>query len=51
MTNGALGCGISGSGPSIFAFSKGERTAQKVGTGMKEVYNKIGIDFVISIDD
>lgn len=49
MTNGALGCGISGSGPSIFAFSKGERTAQKVGTGMKEVYKKIGIDFDVHI--
>lgn len=49
LTNGALGCGISGSGPSIFAFSKGERTAQKVGTGMKEVYKKIGIDFDVHI--
>ena len=27
---GALGCGISGSGPSIFTFSKGEKTAKKV---------------------
>jgi len=49
MANGALGCGISGSGPSIFAFSKGERTAQKVGAGMKEVYQKIGIDFDVHI--
>jgi homoserine kinase len=49
MTNGALGCGISGSGPSIFAFSRGEPTAQKVGTGMKEVYKKIGIDFDVHI--
>ena len=49
MTNGALGCGISGSGPSIFAFSKGEGTAQKVGIGMKEVYKKIGIDFDVHI--
>ncbi|MFT5737275.1 MAG: homoserine kinase [Maribacter sp.] len=49
MKNGALGCGISGSGPSIFSFSKGEHTAQKVGTAMKEVYKKIGIDFDIHI--
>jgi homoserine kinase len=49
MDNGALGCGISGSGPSIFSFSKGEYTAQKVGTAMKEVYKKIGIDFDIHI--
>lgn len=47
--NGALGCGISGSGPSIFSFSKGEHSAQKVGTAMKEVYKKIGIDFDIHI--
>lgn len=49
VANGALGCGISGSGPSIFAFSQGEATAQKVGTGMKEVYKKIGIDFDVHI--
>jgi homoserine kinase len=49
MDNGALGCGISGSGPSIFSFSKGEHSAQKVGTAMKEVYKKIGIDFDIHI--
>ncbi|MFD0797151.1 homoserine kinase [Maribacter chungangensis] len=49
MSKGALGCGISGSGPSIFAFSKGEQTAQKVGTGMKDVYKKIGIDFDVHI--
>lgn len=40
---GALGCGISGSGPSIFAFSKGMDTAEKVAQAMKEVYQKIGI--------
>lgn len=49
IENGALGCGISGSGPSIFSFSKGEHTAQKVAKAMKEVYKKIGIDFDIHI--
>lgn len=49
MENGALGCGISGSGPSIFSFSKGEHTAKKVATAMKEVYEKIGIDFDVHI--
>ncbi|MBT8185566.1 MAG: homoserine kinase, partial [Eudoraea sp.] len=44
MKSGALGCGISGSGPSIFALSKGRETAEKVATGMKEVYKEIGID-------
>ena len=46
---GALGCGISGSGPSIFALSKGEATAQKVAQAMRETYNSIGIDFDIHV--
>jgi len=49
IANGALGCGISGSGPSIFSFSKGETTAHKVGSAMKDVYEKIGIDFDVHI--
>jgi len=46
---GALGCGISGSGPSIFALSKGKRTAQKVGNAMKEVYQNIGVDYDVHV--
>jgi homoserine kinase len=42
---GALGGGISGSGPSVFMLSKDETTAKGVETVMKEVYTKIGIDF------
>ncbi|MGJ8715592.1 MAG: homoserine kinase [Maribacter stanieri] len=46
---GALGSGISGSGPSIFAFSKGKETALKVGNAMKSVYDKIGIAYEIHV--
>ncbi|WP_372744044.1 homoserine kinase [Lutibacter sp.] len=46
---GALGCGISGSGPSIFALSKGEETAKKVAQAMKAVYEKVGIDYDIHV--
>lgn len=46
---GALGCGISGSGPSIFSFSKGEETARKVGEAMKEIYQNIGIDYDVHV--
>ncbi len=46
---GALGCGISGSGPSIFAFSQGEGNAQKVAQAMKKVYQKIGIDYDVYV--
>ena len=46
---GALGCGISGSGPSIFALSKGLETANKVAETMKGVYKEIGIDYDIHV--
>lgn len=42
---GALGCGISGSGPSIFALSKGEDIAGKVENEMKNVYKNSTIEF------
>jgi len=41
---GALGGGISGSGPSIFMISTNEKTAQQVERVMKNVYEKIGIN-------
>jgi homoserine kinase len=40
---GALGCSISGAGPSIFAFSKGRDTAKKVAIAMKNSFEKVGI--------
>ncbi|MGB3146047.1 MAG: homoserine kinase [Maribacter sp.] len=46
---GALGAGISGSGPSIFAMSKGNETALKVADAMKKVYEQIGIDYEIHV--
>ncbi len=49
MAAGALGCGISGSGPSIFAFSKGENIAQEVAYAMKNVYQNIGIDYDVHV--
>jgi len=44
---GALGCGISGSGPSIFALSKGEEIAKAVAQQMNKIYTPLGIDFEI----
>ncbi len=46
---GALGAGISGSGPSIFALSRGEETAELVGKTMAEIYNNTGIDYDIHV--
>ena len=46
---GALGSGISGSGPSVFALSRGMTDANKVAEAMFEVYNKTGIPFEIHV--
>lgn len=42
---GALGCAISGSGPSIFALSKGKEDAEKVEKAMQSVYSKTNIEY------
>ncbi len=42
---GALGGGISGSGPSIFMLSTNRNTALSVEAVMKDVFTRIGIDF------
>lgn len=46
---GALGGGISGSGPSIFMLSKDVETANAVGAIMQEVYTALNIDHKIYI--
>ena len=43
MAAGALGCNISGSGPSIFALSVSRETAEAIGEEMKKVYLNNGI--------
>ena len=47
--NGALGSGISGSGPSIFALSKGKYNAEKVAKAMHEIFEKTNIEFDIHV--
>ncbi|HEY4207843.1 MAG TPA: homoserine kinase [Puia sp.] len=42
---GALGGGISGSGPSIFMLSRDIQTAQRIGQVMERIYNDIGLDY------
>ncbi|XMO86285.1 homoserine kinase [Algibacter sp. AS12] len=46
---GALGAGISGSGPSIFSLSKGLETATKVKEAMAAIYSKTDIAFEIHV--
>ncbi|GAB4091491.1 homoserine kinase [Flaviaesturariibacter terrae] len=42
---GALGGGISGSGPSLFQFSKTRATAEKVAEAMAGIYTQLGIEY------
>ncbi len=46
---GALGAGISGSGPSIFTLCKGIQNAKNVEDAIKSVYSKTGIEFDIHV--
>jgi homoserine kinase len=45
MEAGALGGGISGSGPSIFMMTKDKAVSKTVEKIMKEVYDKMGIEY------
>ena len=46
---GALGGGISGSGPSIFMLSEKEETSQKIAEMMKSVYDNIDIESFVYV--
>ena len=39
IQSGALGCGISGSGPTVFALCEGKEVAEKVGAVMQSVFS------------
>ncbi|MDA8810044.1 homoserine kinase [Flavobacteriaceae bacterium] len=51
LNAGALGCGISGSGPSVFALSKGADKALKVADAIRHAYEPFGISFDIHISN
>ncbi|WP_316804612.1 homoserine kinase [Pedobacter nototheniae] len=44
MENGAIGFGISGSGPSVFALTKDEETAKRITKAQQQYLNKININ-------
>jgi homoserine kinase len=53
MENGAIGFGISGSGPSVFALATDEATAKKITTAQQQHLNKLNINskaFVSSVN-
>jgi homoserine kinase len=45
MKAGALGGGISGSGPSVFMLSETEQLARDAENSMKAIYQSVGVDF------
>ncbi len=49
LQSGALGAGISGAGPSIFALCKGKESADKIAQAMKESYSNTEIDFDLHV--
>jgi len=51
MENGALGCGISGSGPTIFCLCKGNANAQKAGNAIQQEFNNMSLESEIYISE
>ena len=51
LQSDALGAGISGSGPTIFALCKGNETQELVSRAMKKTYESVGIPFHIYKSD
>ena len=49
LAAGAIGGGISGSGPSIFMLNKTEETAQAVGAALGSVFAELGIAFNVYV--
>lgn len=49
LTAGALGVGISGSGPSVFALSQGEITAKRIGEQFTKVMEQSDISFDVHV--
>lgn len=49
MESGAIGCGISGSGPSVFALCKGKAASHLVADAMKKSLSRTGMDSDILI--
>lgn len=49
LNAGALGAGISGSGPSIFSLCKGLKVAKNVKDAVEKVYSETGIKFDIHV--
>jgi homoserine kinase len=43
LAHGALGCGISGSGPSLFAFASSREAAAEIAAAMENALKETGV--------
>lgn len=50
LNAGAIGCNISGSGPSVFALVESKEEAEHVGREMGNVWDKIGVEYDLYVD-
>jgi homoserine kinase len=51
LENGALGCSISGSGPSVFALCHDMKVAHSIANGFKQVYEELDIQHDVHISN
>lgn len=51
IDSGALGCSISGSGPSIFALCEGLDCARRVGGAMGGVFDRMGLERLVHVSE
>ena len=49
--NDSIGCGISGSGPSVFSLANGLKTAKIINNSFKKIYKETGIPFETYVSD
>jgi len=49
--NDSIGCGISGSGPSVFSLANGLKTAKIINNSFKKIYDETGIPFKTYVSD
>ena len=47
----SIGCGISGSGPSVFSLANGLKTAKIINNSFKKIYEETGIPFKTYVSD
>jgi homoserine kinase len=51
MENGALGCGISGSGPTIFCLCNGNANAQNAGSAIQQEFDKMKLESEVYVSE